>query len=87
MARSGKQSIKVTSERKHDEPVFHVGSWIAGHLLLVDLGYFKFQLFSCITRNKGYFVSRLDGNVNHASSPFTARPRGCTLRDAVVAAG
>jgi IS4 transposase len=61
---AGKQSIKVTAERKHDGPVFRVGKWVAGKLLLFDLGYFRYQLFSCITRNGGYFLTRLKGNCN-----------------------
>ncbi|MCL6600790.1 MAG: IS4 family transposase [Alicyclobacillus macrosporangiidus] len=34
------------------------------HILLFDLGYFKFQLFSRIQRNGGYFVSRLKDTAN-----------------------
>ena len=85
---AGKQSIKVTSERKHDGPVFRVGPWIAGRLLLFDLGYFKFQLFSSVTRHKGYFVSRLKANVNPrivAVHGDAMRLRvGDSLRDAVL---
>jgi hypothetical protein len=36
---AGKQSIRVTSGRRNDGPVFSVGPWIAGRLLLFDLGY------------------------------------------------
>lgn len=61
---SGKQSIKVTSERCHDGPVYRVGKWIEGTLLLFDLGYYRCQLFSCIRRNGGFFVSRLKTNAN-----------------------
>jgi len=61
---NGKQSIKITSERAHDGPVFAVGKWVKDHLLLFDLGYFRYQLFSCISRNGGYFVSRLKSNAN-----------------------
>lgn len=61
---AGKQSVKITSERCHDGPVFRVGQWIAGTLLLFDLGYYRFQLFSCIRRNGGYFVSRLKTSAN-----------------------
>lgn len=85
---AGKQSIKITSERKHDGPVFQVGPSVAGRLLLFDLGYFKFQLFSCITRNKGYFVSRLKGNVNPRIVAVHGKAKGLaigdTLRDAVI---
>jgi IS4 transposase len=61
---AGKTSVKVTGERVHDRPVFRVGSWVRDHLLLFDLGYFHYQLFACITRNGGYFVTRLKANAN-----------------------
>ena len=61
---AGKQSVKVTSGRRHDGPVFRVGRWVAGKLLLFDLGYFNYHLFSCIERNGGYFVTRLKANAN-----------------------
>jgi putative transposase len=73
---SGKQSIKVTSERAHDGPVFTVGRWVKDHLLLFDLGYFRYQLFSCITRNGGYFLSRLKGNANPTIVALNRRYRG-----------
>jgi IS4 transposase len=60
----GKTSIKVTGERAHDGPVFRVGKWVKDHLLLFDLGYFRYQLFACITRNGGYFLTRLKANAN-----------------------
>jgi putative transposase len=61
---AGKTSVKVTSERVHDGPVFQVGPWVRDHLLLFDLGYFRYQLFACITRNGGYFLTRLKANAN-----------------------
>ena len=60
----GKASIKVTGERAHDGPVFKVGKWVKDHLLLFDLGYFRYQLFACIHRNGGYFLARLKANAN-----------------------
>lgn len=60
----GKTSVKVTGERAHDGPVFRVGKWVKDHLLLFDLGYFRYQLFACITRNGGYFLTRLKANAN-----------------------
>lgn len=59
VAAAGLRSVKVTAERAHDGPVFTVGKWVRDRLLLFDLGYFRFQLMSCITRNGGYFVVRL----------------------------
>jgi IS4 transposase len=61
---AGCQSVKITSERQHDGPVFKVGRWVRDRLLMFDLGYFRYQLFSCITRNGGYFISRLKANAN-----------------------
>ncbi len=60
----GEQSIKVTAEREHDGPVFCVGPWVRDHLLMFDLGYFRYQLFACIGRNGGYFLTRLKGNAD-----------------------
>jgi IS4 transposase len=72
----GKQSIKVTSERRHDGPVFRVGKWVEGTLLLFDLGYYRFQLFSCIARNRGYFVSRLKTSSNPVIVGLNRKHRG-----------
>jgi IS4 transposase len=60
----GKQSVKITSEREHDGPVLLVGKWVRDHLLMFDLGYFRYQLFACIERNGGYFLTRLKGNAD-----------------------
>jgi putative transposase len=73
---AGRQSIKITSERRHDGPVFQVGKWVAGRLLLFDLGYFRYQLFDCITRNRGYFVSRLKSNSNPTIVAINRKYRG-----------
>lgn len=60
----GEQSVKITSERAHDGPVLRVGKWVRDRLFLFDLGYFRYQLFACIGRNGGYFLSRLKANAN-----------------------
>lgn len=61
---SGPRSVKVTSERKPDGKVLRVGKWVKDRLLLFDLGYYRYQLFDCIRRNGGYFVTRLKKNAN-----------------------
>lgn len=61
---AGDSSVKVTSERRHDGPVFTVGPWVKDRLLLFDLGYFRYQLFDCIDRNGGFFLTRLKKNAN-----------------------
>jgi len=60
----GPRSVKLTSGRQHDGPVFRVGRWVRDRLLLFDLGYFRYQLFDCIDRHGGYFISRLKENAN-----------------------
>ena len=60
----GPRSVKVTSGRQHDGPVFRVGRWVRDRLLVFDLGYFRYQLFDCIDRHGGYFISRLKENAN-----------------------
>jgi len=89
---AGKQSLKVTAERKHDGPVFRVGKWVSGKLLLFDLGYFRYQLFSCISRNGGYFLSRLKSHCNPTIVSLNRVHRGravpvvgCKLRDVIGA--
>ncbi len=73
---TGKTSIQVTSERRHDGPVFRVGPWVKEHLLLFDLGYFRYQLFACITRNGGYFLTRLKANANPTITALNRVHRG-----------
>jgi IS4 transposase len=60
----GPRTIRLTSGRQHDGPVFRVGRWVRDRLLMFDLGYFRYQLFDCIDRNGGYFISRLKENAN-----------------------
>jgi len=61
---AGMHSIRLTSERVHDGPVLRAGRWIRDRLMLFDLGYYRFQLFDCIRRQGGYFVSRLKERAN-----------------------
>lgn len=72
----GRSSVKVTPERAHDGPVFRVGRWVKDHLLLFDLGYFRYQLFDCIDRNGGFFITRLKKGVNPRIVGLNRRHRG-----------
>jgi IS4 transposase len=73
---AGPRSIKVTSERVHDGPVFRVGPWVRERLVLFDLAYFRFQLFSCIDRNGGYFIVRLKKSANPTVVALNRQWRG-----------
>lgn len=64
VAAAGLRSLKLTAERAHDGPIFQVGPWVKDRLLLFDLGYFRYQLFSCINRNGGFFIVRLKKSAN-----------------------
>lgn len=61
---SGAHKVKVTGERAKDHRSMQMGPWVKGRLLLFDLGYFRYQLFDCIDRNGGYFITRLAANAN-----------------------
>jgi len=61
---AGPRSVKITAERVHDGPVFGVGEWVRDRLLLFDLAYFRFQLFSRIQHHGGYFIVRLKKSAN-----------------------
>ena len=41
-----------------------IGPWVKDIILLIDLGFYKYQLFSRIVENGGSFVSRLKSNAN-----------------------
>lgn len=49
----------MTSERVQDLPVLRASSWVAGRLLLFDLGYFRQRLSDAMERQGGYFLTRL----------------------------
>ena len=61
---SGAHKVKVTGERAKDHRSMQMGPWVEGRLLLFDLGYFRYQLFDCIDRNGGYYITRLAANAN-----------------------
>jgi putative transposase len=60
----GLEKVKLTGERANDHRSLRMGPWVAGRLLLFDLGYFRYQLFDCIDRNGGYFLTRLPAGAN-----------------------
>jgi IS4 transposase len=84
----GPQRLRITSERVHDGPVLRAGRWVKGRLLLFDLGYFRYSLFSAIASQGGFFLTRLKDNANPTLRRLHRRHRGravqvegCGLRD------
>jgi IS4 transposase len=64
VAGAGLRRVRLTSERTSDGTTLKIGKWVKDRLLLFDLGYYRYQLFSCIDRQGGYFISRLKENAN-----------------------
>ena len=60
----GASTVKISDERTKETCKLVISSNIEGKLLLVDLGYYWFNLFSRIVRNGGFFISRLKKNAN-----------------------
>ena len=57
--------VKQSSERVADLAAWrHLGPWLRGSLLLVDLGYYSYQFLSRVDRNGGAFLSRIKSNIN-----------------------
>jgi len=76
VAGAGKQTVKVTAERRHDRRALVLGPWARGKLLLFDLGYFDFRLFRRLDEIRGYFVSRLKRSSNPVIVAQNRRWRG-----------
>ena len=68
--------MKITSGREADGPLLRAGKWVRGRLLLFDLGYYRFQLFACINREGGFFISRLKDGANPTITALYQRLRG-----------
>lgn len=58
------KSIAIYSGKTADIKTMRIGSWVKDNILLFDLGYFKYELFSKIRSNNGYFVSRMKQSAN-----------------------
>ena len=56
-----------------------IGPWVEDNILLFDLGYFKYELFSRIRGNGGYFVSRLKQSANPTIVSVLHAHRGNTI--------
>jgi IS4 transposase len=58
------KSIAIYSGKTAEIKTMRIGPWVKDNILLFDLGYFKYELFSRIRDNGGYFVSRLKQSAN-----------------------
>ena len=72
----GAASIRITPGSAADVRLLKVGKWVAGKLLLFDLGYFSYHLFQRIAQNGGYFISRLKENADPTVVGLNLKHRG-----------
>jgi len=71
------RKVKLSAERVGDTaPWKRMGRWVAGCLLLFDLGYYEFHLFDRIDQNQGFFLSRAKANFNPRIVSVNRRWRG-----------
>jgi len=56
---SGPRTVSIVPERRAEIKTLRIGRWVAGSLLLVDLGFYAYHLFARIHENRGFFVSRV----------------------------
>jgi IS4 transposase len=75
----GVASIKLTDERANDHRTLRIGPWVRDRLLVFDLGFFRYQLFDCIDRNGGYFLTRLPAHANPRIVGVHRRWRGNSI--------
>ena len=61
---NGPKKVAIFGERTPEAHMLRVGPWVKDRILLVDLGFYKFQLFARIAENGGYFITRLKDNAN-----------------------
>ena len=60
----GPKRIGIYAESTNELKTLRIGPWIKDRILLIDLGFYKYQLFVRIKENGGHFVSRLKGNAD-----------------------
>ena len=55
----GPKRVALCAENKSELKTLRIGPWVKNRILLIDLGFYKHQIFAKIKDNGGYFVSRL----------------------------
>jgi len=64
VATQSASSFKIVSGNTPEIDTITPGPWMRDHLLLFDLGFFKYQFFARIIENRGHFISRLKRRAN-----------------------
>jgi len=61
---TGPKNVALYGERTSDVKTLRIGRWVRDRILLLDLGFYKHQVFARIKENGGYFVTRLKDNAD-----------------------
>jgi len=61
---NGPRTVALYSEKTAEIKTLKIGPWIKDRILLVDLGFYKTQMFARVEENGGYFVSRIRKNMD-----------------------
>lgn len=56
--------VRTTDAKTQERSQLPTGEWVAGALILLDLGFYDFWLFDRIDTNDGWFVSRVKDDAN-----------------------
>jgi IS4 transposase len=56
--------VRTTDAKTQERSQLPTGEWVAGALILLDLGFYDFWLFDRIDANNGWFVSRVKDDAN-----------------------
>lgn len=60
----GPKRVSLYGERTNEVKTLRIGPWVRDRILLIDMGFFKYHLFTRITENGGSFVTRLKGTAD-----------------------
>jgi putative transposase len=61
---NGPHRVELHGERTAEIATLKVGAWVKDAILIMDLGFYKHQVFARIEENGGFYVTRLKENVN-----------------------
>jgi IS4 transposase len=75
----GPQRVQLFGERASEISTLRIGPWVRERILLMDLGFFKYQIFARIRENGGYFVSRLKENADPVVTRLVRTVRGASI--------
>lgn len=76
---NGPKNVALYAESTNELKTLRMGSWVKDRILLIDLGFYKHQLFARIQDNGGYFVSRLKKNANPLIVNVNSTHRGRSI--------